>query len=157
MLEQNLKMIELIPILPSIEENSAFAYNPDCADTLQMSIDFYKVVGYSPPWICYYAHVDDLLVGGAAFKGKPVDNKVEIAYGTLPQYRNKGIGSEICRHLVLLSQTTDPSVIITARTLPEENYSTKILKKNNFNLLGEVWDKEDGNVWEWLYQDKHRT
>jgi RimJ/RimL family protein N-acetyltransferase len=148
-------MIEFIPILPSIEENSAFANNPDCADTLQMCIDYYKVIGYNPPWICYYAHLDGALVGSAAFKGKPVDNKIEIAYGTLPRFRNKGIGAAICKHLVLLARSTDPNVIITARTLPQENYSTKILRKNNFKFLGEVLDKEDGKVWEWLYREQN--
>jgi len=150
-------MIELIPILPSLKENLAFVNNPDCADTLQMTIDFYKVVGYNPPWIGYYARSDNILVGSAAFKGKPINNKVEIAYGTMSRYRNKGIGTEICKSLVLLAQSIDPHVTITARTLPQENYSTKILKKNDFKLLGMVWDKEDGNVWEWEYEGKHST
>jgi ribosomal-protein-alanine N-acetyltransferase len=57
----------------------------------------------------------------------------------------------MCRQLVLLAQRTDPKLIITARTLPEYNYSTKILQRNGFRLLGNVWDKEDGDVWEWLY------
>jgi hypothetical protein len=52
---------------------------------------------------------------------------------------------------VLLAQRTDPKLIITARTLVEHNYSTKILQRNGFRLLGNVWDKEDGDVWEWLY------
>jgi len=47
----------------------------------------------------------------------------------------------------------DRSVRITARTLPEKNYSTRILEKNNFVLLGFVTDPEDGEVWEWEYKN----
>jgi hypothetical protein len=41
--------------------------------------------------------------------------------------------------------------VITARTLPEENHSTKILRKNSFTFVGSVMDPEDGEVWEWMY------
>ena len=138
--------------MQTLEENPEFLENPDCQDTLGMSVDFYKKVGFNPPWICYYASVDGTLVGSAAFKGKPKDGKVEIAYGTFPEWRNQGIGTNICRQLVLLSLKTDAEVIITARTLPEENFSTRILRKNGFTLLGTVRDEEDGNVWEWEFE-----
>jgi hypothetical protein len=39
-----------------------------------------------------------------------------------------------------------PLVIITAKTLQEENYSAKILHINSFMLLGSVIDEEDGEV-----------
>jgi|GEM_PF-3801519 ribosomal-protein-alanine N-acetyltransferase len=61
--------------------------------------------------------------------------------------RNHGIGTQICKELVELSLKTDASIIITARTLPENNFSTKILKKNNFVFIGMVNDPEDGDVW----------
>jgi len=143
-------MLELKPILPTLEENAAFDGNPDCAETLQMSIDYYRIIGYHPPWICYYVFLDGNLVGSAAFKGQPDNNRIEIAYGTLPRFRNKGIGTAICKQLVQLALKTDPGVTITARTLPEENYSTRILKNNHFFLAGPVMDKDDGTVWEWV-------
>jgi [ribosomal protein S5]-alanine N-acetyltransferase len=39
-----------------------------------------------------------------------------------------------------------------ARTLMEENYSTRILRKNGFECLGIVNDPDDGDVWEWEYK-----
>lgn len=117
-----------------------------------MVIDFYNRAGFVPPWIGYYARLNDEFVGSAGFKGKPKDKKVEIAYGTFRKYEGKGIGTEMCRQLDLLAIRTDPHIRITARTLPEENASTSILKKNGFILLGTVWDDEDGNVWEWEYK-----
>lgn len=144
--------MKLLPIKETLDENKVFSDNPLCKETLDMCIGFYKRVGFNPPWICYYAEENGELVGSAAFKGKPVNNTVEIAYGTMEDQRQKGIGTSICKQLVELSIATDPAIRITARTLPEKNYSTRILEKNKFILLGYVTDPEDGEVWEWEYK-----
>lgn len=143
--------LQLLPIHETIEDNSIFEADTTCHEALFMTINYYKIIGFVPPWIGYFAQLDNQLVGAAGFKGRPKDGKIEIAYGTFPAYQQKGIGTEICRQLVLLSLHTDPTVIISARTLPENNYSTKILVKNNFKFIGTVWDEDDGNVWEWQY------
>ena len=144
--------MELLPIQPELEQNREFAGNPLCTESLPMTLEFYKRVGFQPPWIGYYVQLDGELVGAAAFKGKPVNSAVEIAYGTFEAYQNQGIGTQICRQLVALSLATDPSVRITARTLPDNNYSARLLQKNGFILLGTVQDPEDGEVWEWEYK-----
>ena len=146
--------MELLPIKEHLHENEQFAANPDCNDSLGMCIDFYKRAGYNPPWICYYVQLDGQVVAAAAFKGKPVDNKIEIAYGTFPQHQNKGVGTKIADTLVKLALKTDPLVRVTAQTLKEENYSTKILRKNNFVIIGTAIDEDEGEVWEWEYQPK---
>jgi RimJ/RimL family protein N-acetyltransferase len=143
----------LLPIKEHIQDNKIFIDHPLCQETLPMTIDFYKKVGFHEPWICYYVQMDHALVGSAAFKGQPIDGTVEIAYGTFPPYQQQGIGTRICRSLVDLALKTDPLVRITARTLPEENFSTRILRKNGFQLAGTVNDPEDGDVWEWVYQN----
>jgi ribosomal-protein-alanine N-acetyltransferase len=144
--------MELIPIKEHLHQNEEFANDPDCSKNLEMCVDYYKKVGYNPPWICYYVKLDGEFVGGFAFKGKPVNDRVEIAYMVFERYQNKGIGTRAAQVLVQLAHKTDPNVVVTARTLPEENYSAKILRKNNFKLLGSVMDDEDGEVWEWAYQ-----
>ena len=144
--------MKLIPIKKELEDNHKFLDNPLCKDTLSMTIEFFKRIGFVPPWIGYYAELDDKLVGSAGFKGQPVNGKVEIAYGTMEHFRNQGIGTQICKKLVELSLRTDPSIKITARTLPDNNFSTRILKKNNFEFIGTVNDPEDGDVWEWEYR-----
>lgn len=143
--------MELVPVKEHLEENSIFANDPDCRDSLAMSIDFYKRIGFTPPWICYYTQLEDQLVGCAAYKGQPVNGKIEIAYGVFPQYWQKGIGTQIAKKPVEVALETDPSLIITARTLPEENFSARILRKNNFQLLGPLIDPKYGEVWEWEY------
>lgn len=144
--------MELIPVLEHVEENSVFTNDPLCQDSIFMSIDFYKKAGFNPPWICYYVKENEDLVGCAGFKGKPINGQIEIAYGTFEKFRKRGIGTKICRILVDLSLRTDPDIRITARTLPENNYSTRILRKNKFQFSGNVIDPEDGDVWEWEYK-----
>ncbi|MDB4904578.1 MAG: hypothetical protein JWQ63_3859 [Mucilaginibacter sp.] len=144
--------MKLIPINEYIHENKEFTDNPECLDSIYITVDYFKKIGYTPPWIGYYVQLNDNLVGSAAFKGKPVDGKIEIAYGVFPQYQHKGLGTRIAAELVKLSLKTDPTVKITARTFTEENYSTRILLKNNFKFLGAVIDEGDGEVWEWEYQ-----
>ena len=143
--------MELLPLKENLEDNTEFLDHPDCKESLPMSIKFFKKVGYHPPWIGYYAQVDGELVGSGAFKGRPFRGKVEIAYGAFPQFRKKGVGSEICKELVQLALKTNPAIRITARTLPVESFSTKILRKNSFQSQGTVIDDDDGEVWEWEY------
>lgn len=144
--------MELVPVKETIEENVEFTGDPLCQESVYMSVDFYKRVGFSPPWICYYAREDGNLIGCAGYKGKPLNGRIEIAYGTFENFRNRGVGTRICKTLVELSLKTDRTVQIMARTLPENNFSTKILLKNGFHFAGIVNDPEDGEVWEWEYK-----
>jgi ribosomal-protein-alanine N-acetyltransferase len=146
-----LMIFRLVPIKEFLHENKTFEEYPDCRETLEMSVMFYSRVGYVVPWIGYYASLEGDWVGSGGFKGRPVDGRVEIAYGTFPSFQNKGIGGMICRELVSLARKTDPTVKIMARTLIGESYSTKILKKNGFIFRGVVFDVDDGDVWEWEF------
>lgn len=141
--------MKLLPILQKLEDNTEFQHLPEDMTYLSLTVNYFEKIGYNPPWIGYFAENDGQLVASCAFKGQPVDGKVEIAYGTFEPFQRQGIGTEVCRLLVQLAQQTDPTVRITARTLPEHNFSTRILEKNNFRLLGTVDDPEDGEVWEW--------
>lgn len=143
--------MHLVPINEHIQDNKEYTDNPLCQETIYITIEFYKIVGHEKPWISYYAMENGGLVGCGAFKGPPKNGVVEIAYGTFEAFRQKGVGTEICKLLVDLSLKTDPSVTITARTLPEKNFSTRILQKNGFIFSGMVNDPEDGDVWEWVY------
>ena len=144
--------MHLIAVQERFEENKRFSSNSLYKETVQMTTDFYKKVGFVPPWIGYYVEVNSNLVGSAGFKGPPINGTVEIAYGTFEEYRKQGIGTAICKKLVELSIDTDPSIKITATTFQKENFSTRILEKNNFFCVGTVNDPEDGEVWQWVYK-----
>ena len=144
--------MQLLPIKQRPEENEVLISNASLREVVEMTTDFYKKVGFVEPWIGYLVEENGNVVGSAGFKGPPVNGSIEIAYGTNEKYRNRGMGIKICRLLVELSLATDPLIKITARTLPEENFSTRILLKNNFVCNGTVNDPEDGEVWEWIFQ-----
>ena len=138
--------------METLEENEIFSNHPLCKESLHMTIQFYKAVGYSPPWIGYYVQLNNELVAAAGFKGRPIHGAVEIAYGTFEKFQRKGIATAVCKKLVKLSLKTDPTVRITARTVPENNFSTRVFEKNDFVYLGVVQDPDDGAVWEWEYR-----
>lgn len=146
--------MHLLPIEKDMLLNEKFAENTECASVLSVYPDFYSRVGFNKPWIGYFASIDDgEIVGCGGYKGPPQEGKVEIAYYTFKEYEAQGFGTAICQQLVSLSLETDPSVRITARTLMEMNGSTTVLQRNGFKCLGIVLDKEDGNVWEWEFEE----
>jgi ribosomal-protein-alanine N-acetyltransferase len=145
--------LRLVPIKEFLHENTTFEDHADCRETLEMSVMFYSRVGYVVPWIGYYVSLDGQWVGNGGFKGRPLNGRVEIAYGTFPSFQHRGIGALICKELVSMAREADPTVKIMARTLMEESYSTKILKRNGFVFREVVVDVDDGDVWEWEYMN----
>lgn len=91
--------MKLLPVKEHLHENEIFTDNPDCKDTIFLTVDFFGKIGYNR----YYVSIDEQLVGSGAFKGKPENRKVEIAYMVFPQHRNKGFGSRIANALVQLA------------------------------------------------------
>ena len=144
----------MLPIHIDEEKNAAFIRNEECREIASIYPGFYGRVGYNPPWIGYFFKQGEDIVGSGGYKGEPRGGKVEIAYSTFKRFEGKGIGTEICRHLVNLSLSTNPEIVITARTLPQDSASTNILRRNGFDLLGTVYDEDDGDVWEWQYNDQ---
>ncbi|MFN8349257.1 MAG: GNAT family protein [Spirosomataceae bacterium] len=145
--------MNLILIKENLADNDELLNHPRCREILQMSVDYYKKIGYAAPWVGYFVQLNGAIVGSAGFKGAPLNGTIEIAYGTFEEFQNRGIGAAICKQLVNLSQQTDPTIKITARTLENDGFSAKILLRNGFQLLGTVMDPEDGEVWEWVYQE----
>ena len=150
---QHLKPMLLIPIEVDESQNMKFRENPECIPILELYPDYYKKVGFNKPWIGYFATIrGQEIIGTGGYKGKPTNGKVEIAYGTFKKHEGQGMGTEICRQLVLLSLQTDSTIRITARTLQDGYASMEILKKNGFECLGIVFDEEDGNILEWEFK-----
>ncbi|CAN5506868.1 hypothetical protein BH23BAC1_BH23BAC1_24450 [soil metagenome] len=144
-----------LPIDIDETKNSHFLHEPECLEILKVFPELYRKVGFSKPWIGYFVSKDNVLVGGGGYKGKPKDSRVEISYGTFKNYEGKGIGTEICTKLVKLSLKTDPAIKITARNLPDNVASARVLQKNGFVFTGNVIDPEDGEVLEWEYLNQH--
>ncbi len=127
----------------------------------EVSPEFLAKLGTSSeadPWNYGFVLVPDVslsagrreAIGLASFKGPPDgEGLVEIAYGVVPGYQNRGFATEAAAALVEFA-LADPRVRqIRAHTMPAHNASTKVLERNGFKLQGPVIDPEDGEVWRW--------
>ena len=116
---------------------------------IEQIVRLYESVGWNFPWVGYLAFEDDVCVGTCAFKGPPKINAVEIAYHTFREYEGRGIATQMAKQLCSIAKTAPLNVCVTAQTLPEENASTRVLRKLGFVLKGSMIDPEAGTVWEW--------
>jgi [ribosomal protein S5]-alanine N-acetyltransferase len=145
--------MELKPIELDIDKSREIYSSADCQMLLNIYDDYYLKIGYNLPWVGYFVVRDNQIVGSCGFTGQPSAGKVEIAYWTFKEYEGQGIASFACKTLVEISQKTDPTIIITAKTAPEHNASTKILQKNGFSFREIVQDHEIGDAWLWVLED----
>ena len=129
----------------------------DCQTLLQMYEDYYPKIGFNLPWVAYLVVRQSQVVGSCSFTGQPSNGKVEIAYWTFKEFEGQGVASFACKELIKISQNADQKMIITAKTTPEPNASTKILENNKFVFTEIVQDEEIGNAWLWTLKPKEKT
>jgi RimJ/RimL family protein N-acetyltransferase len=119
---------------------------------IESTVQLYSKVGWIQPWIGYLAFEDGTCVGTCAFPSAPRNNVVEIAYFTFPGNDGRGVATRMAALLISLAKASAPNVVVTAHTLPEENASTRVLRKLGFVLDGLRIHEEDGLIWVWSYQ-----
>ena len=106
----------------------------------------------SIPWGAYLPiqKHEGVLLGTCGFKGKPnEEGGVEIGYEIVKAHRNRGYATEIARLLVEMAFQADQVNVVLAHTLAEENASVRVLKKNGFHFVEELFDETDGKIWKW--------
>lgn len=151
-------MIELIEILKNGEPADGSSHEEDIVQKVcEAYIDLYEQKGFKSPWTGYLAKLNDEIIGSCGFKSAPRNNRVEIAYYTFPGWEGKGYATEMTGRLLELAYATAPLVLVTARTLPEKSASTTILEKLGFVCEGDVFDPDDGLVWEWAAHTRPRA
>ena len=116
----------------------------------QATAALYAAIGFTSPWVGYVVVEEDRPVGGCAFVGSPKDGSVEIAYYTLEGHEGRGYASRAVTRMIEIARRSDPHVSLMAKTLPTENASTAILRRNGFRLAGETSDDEIGLAWAWV-------
>jgi RimJ/RimL family protein N-acetyltransferase len=123
---------------------------PDIAKQMATgNAENYRRTGFEKPWCGYFAVLENKVVGCCAFKAPVRDGRVEIAYGTLPEFEGRGIATQMAVRLIQIARKTDETVLVTAQTLPQSSASTKVLTKLGFKKMRTVSHPEDGEVWEW--------
>jgi ribosomal-protein-alanine N-acetyltransferase len=140
-------------VMSSEVETSLFAAPrtlPEAArSVIEQTVRLYESIGWNFPWVGYLAFEDDVCVGTCAFRGAPKHNAVEIAYHTFPAYEGRGLATRMAERLCSIAKTAAPNILITAQTRPEENASTRVLRKLGFVFKGSVVDPDIGAAWEW--------
>lgn len=102
-----------------------------------------------PPWCGYIGWRDGLPLGFGGFKGSPdASATVEIGYLTFPVNEGQGVASAVAAELVAIARSEGVFAVI-AHTLPQENASTAVLRRNGFSRAGEAEDPDEGTVWRW--------
>ena len=149
--------LELVPRTRDDVRRAIDAMTPD--SRAQLSAEWLGLLAASrpvDPWIHGFVarvRATGCVVGEGGFKGPPHDGVVEIAYGTKPEYRNRGFATETAAALVEYAFACDEVRIVRAHTLPDSVASQRVLTKCGFTHVGEEIDPEDGLVWRF---EKHR-
>jgi ribosomal-protein-alanine N-acetyltransferase len=90
------------------------------------------------------------LIGSCGFKGRPDRyGEVEIGYEIAPGFRNAGYGTETAHALIGFASGFPEITSIKAHTLPFESPSTAVLKKCGLTYLQDIFDPDEGEVWQW--------
>ncbi len=126
---------------------------------LQYSLDRLSENDEESGWWTYLPihKQDNKLIGSGGYKGKPTSNgTVELGYEIAPDYRNKGLATEMTQGLITNAFLDKRVKSILAHTLAEENASTKVLTKCNFKKVEEINDPDDGLIWKWELKRPHQ-
>jgi RimJ/RimL family protein N-acetyltransferase len=133
------------------------ARTAELSEVLQHTVDLYSRVGFEIPWISYLAVDGSRPVGVCSFKSRPVNERVEIAYFTFPEYEGRGIATEMASRLIAMTTARPDVSCVAAQTMPARDASHRILEKLGFEAVGMVDHPEDGVVLEWRLTRRART
>jgi [ribosomal protein S5]-alanine N-acetyltransferase len=156
--------VRLTPITPVVNESARWAFpegvdpgpcRTEVLETVTQTLALYQRRPRESPWLGYLAiDATGLVVGVGGFvNGPDPEGVVEIAYGTFPPFRRRGIGTAIAAALVDIALKAVPRPRLIAHTLPEEGPSPRILRSTGFDHRGTIQHPEDGPVWLWEFSD----
>jgi RimJ/RimL family protein N-acetyltransferase len=135
---------------PAADGLREFLLGPEVSDGY---LEMLRLSTESVIWRHGFALVDrneKLVVGNAAFVGPPNDNgEVEIAYAVVPAFEGRGYATQAANALTEFAFADHRVQTVTANTLPENNASTRVLKKNGFVFAREIEHPDDGLIWRW--------
>ncbi|ASC70185.1 putative N-acetyltransferase YjdG [Halomicronema hongdechloris C2206] len=108
-----------------------------------------------PRWWTHLFILNDsrLVIGYGGYKGNPdADGIVEIGYAIAPSYQRQGFATQAAR--ILMERAFAAQVTcVQAHTLPQENPSTRVLRKLGMARVASLEHPEDGAIWRWERRD----
>jgi [ribosomal protein S5]-alanine N-acetyltransferase len=123
----------------------------DAKEAIPFFYDMYKNNDGDTRFGSYFVILENekRLIGTGGFKGHPdIVGYVEIGYEIDKNYQNQGYATELVNGLIYFTFGEGYQKII-AHTLPENNASGIVLKKNGFKFKSIVCDPEDGMLWKY--------
>jgi len=104
--------------------------------------------GIDPAWFTHLIVEGTEVVGLGGFTGPPTDGAVEIGYSVAPSRQGRGVATAAVG--LWLERAARGGVRrVVAHTLPEDNASTRVLRRHGFVHDGEAVDPDEGTVWRW--------
>ncbi|MBS1705472.1 MAG: GNAT family N-acetyltransferase [Armatimonadetes bacterium] len=101
-----------------------------------------------PDWLGFWVILGSEVVGSGGYKDAPRDRWVEIGYGIHESCWGQGAATALCQRMVEHAFAHGVTTV-RAHTLPDGHASQAVLRKNGFELIGEVVEPEDGLVLRW--------
>ena len=94
---------------------------------------------------------ENMLVGSCGYKGPPdKEGVVEIGYEVTREYRGRGLATEIAQALIQNAFRFPDVKAVKAHTLAEVNASGSVLTKCGMKKVAELFDPDDGEIWQWV-------
>lgn len=90
---------------------------------------------------------DGTYIGDLCFKGLSADGTVEIGYGLLPEYWNRGYATEAVRAMTLWAAKQPGVRRIEAETEPANSASQRVLEKAGYCKTGQIGEEGPRFVW----------
>ena len=89
-------------------------------------------------WSYLFVHTADrTLAGDGGFKGRPdKSNEVGVGYALVPEYRGRGLATEVVRDLVGWAFSHPEVAAVKAETLPDGHASIRVLEKLGMRFAG---------------------
>ena len=93
--------LKFIPIGTDAKALEEYLINDFCKEVYHVYEQLYSKIGFHFPWIGYFILHQNKIVGVGGYKGPPNDNRIEIAYGVIPEKEGQGFATEICKQLII--------------------------------------------------------
>ena len=141
--------MQLLPITnATILDHTDVCSSERIRDTCRSILTMYPDGKATDPWLGYLGKGKGEIIGACGFKTAPVNNCVEIAYFTFPEFEGKGYATKMATRLIAIAQQHG-IYTITSHTLPQVSASTRILEKLGFIHTGNARDEKNREVWQW--------
>lgn len=139
-----------LQIIPCTTESVQIAINQNYHNGPQIS-NYLENLKKDPSllyWGCWLVvrKSDNQVIGDIGFKGKPDENQtVEVGYGFLEKYWNKGYATEAVEVLIGWAFNTSKVEKVKAETLKDNYSSMKVLEKLGMQRMDQT---ESMVIWE---------